>query len=151
MALSYAPGMITITTSAAPTTAYIDADNGGAVPVRVSTQQIANLFGSGPSFQTFATAALTSAQQVTLSSTVNFTAYQLTQTAASLTINLPLSPSNNQVAGFTIDGAVTALIVNASTNSQTVDGLVALSASTASIGAYKWSYQTSNTTWYRAV
>lgn len=126
-------------------------DNGGSVLVQSTTEAIAATFGLGPSLINFTTVSATSSQNVTITTSTNFTAIHLTQTAAALTVTLPANPVQNQRASFTIDQSVTALSVTASTVNQTINARTALSASTASFGGYEWVYNVPDTTWYVSV
>jgi hypothetical protein len=129
-------------------TETVQVDNGGAVKVTATVQQIANLWsGAAQVDAAFATSSFTAGQTITLSGARTFTGFHGTQTATSLTINLPTTPlTQGQIAGFSIDAAVTTLTV---ASNKTILNAPS-TASTASAGsAFAWVYNVADTSWYR--
>lgn len=127
-------------------TGTVIVDNGGAVISVASTQLIASLWANTVQKDTsFTTVAATSGSTVTLSGTRSFTAITQTQTSTNMTITLPASPVNGQIAKVSFTNIVTTLTVNAP------GGATVVSAPAAAVvsGAYGWIYQTSNTSWYQ--
>lgn len=105
-------GLITATTGTIGTADITTAVIGDLAATVVT---ITDLSLTGSFVQTgFAPVAAVSGATVTLSATENFTALNLTQSAAALTVHLPAAPVHGQEAAFSIDQAVTTLSVTAS-------------------------------------
>lgn len=129
-------------------TETVQMDNGGAVLSEASTQLIASLWGGTVQKDTsYTTVAVTSGQTVTLAGTRSFTALTQTQTTAALTVNLPASPVDGQIAKFSMTNDVTVLTVSG--NGGTIKNAPS-TASTQSAGTvFGWLYNASGTTWYK--
>lgn len=121
-------------------TEIISLDNGGAVKAAALVPQMTAYL------QTSRTAA-TSGQTITMTNLFSTELVHLTQTCAALTVNLPASPNNQQVARVSLDQNVTALTI-ASTGGATIVGAPS-TASTFSAGGAGWIYNTTDTTWYK--
>jgi hypothetical protein len=130
-------------------TEQVVVDNGGAVIAQASTKLIASLWGQTTAGMKYTLQTATSSQTVTLSGAYMLTLVSLTQTAAALTIQLPSSPVDEQIAEFSLAANVTALTLTSGTTSTIHTSIV--TSSTTSIGAYAFIYNAANTAWYAYV
>ncbi len=110
-------------------------DNGGSVLTQ---------YPPGSVCGSHTTSAMTNSTSITLS--YAFTALTFTQTSTGNTVNLPASPVNGQLCGFSISNNVTNLTVSAAAG--TVKNGAATGTTSAG-GSLWWIYNTSDTTWYR--
>ncbi len=130
------------TTSSVAGTEYVNIDAGGAVFLQTTTRAISNLASN---FQnSFTTSAQANSTSITLSST--FTALTFTQTSTGNTVNLPASPSDKQICGFSITNNVTNLTVSSAAN--TVKNGAATDTTSAG-GTFWWIFNNADTSWYR--
>ncbi len=92
----------------------------------------------------FTTSAQSNSTSITLS--FAFTALTFTQTSTGNTVQLPASPVNGQICGFSISNNVTNLTVS-SAGSATVNNGAATATTSAGASVF-WIYGSAATTWY---
>lgn len=127
-------------------TEYVDIDGPGSVKMQALVQTLGNMWGKGAVIeQSAVTVSAQNSSTLTLSQTVAFTAVVLTQTSTGITVNLPTSPVDKQVARVSFTGIVTNLTVTAPAGT-VLNGAVGAVAAGA---VYGWIYFATGTSWYK--
>lgn len=114
-------------------------DNGGAV---LTTANMGQIFASGAA----ASAVVAATASVTLTNSTPFLAFHSTATITTFTVTLPATPVQGEFAGFSVDHAVTTLLVTASA---TTSAVANAPTSAAAGAAFSWFYDVTQATWYR--
>jgi len=116
----------------------------GTVTAASVIANVANISGLEITSVNFANITA-NAQSTSLSPTRSTTILIANNTGYTHTVNMPVSPTDGQIARFTISGNTVTLLVGTGTVTPTFAG-----NATAGTG-YKYVYRSSNTTWYKTV